>query len=64
MPAKTLGPQKGWIVKSYIGWRREWSISYEGVETSPPSRHILNPREEARKEDNMLAVGLACYTLL
>ena len=25
----------GWIVRSYIGWKGERSIPYEGVETSP-----------------------------
>ena len=35
MPARTLDPQKGWIVRSHIGWSGEWSVHYNGVETSP-----------------------------
>ena len=34
-PARTLGPQEGWIVRSHIGWRGEQNIPYKGVETSP-----------------------------
>ena len=33
--ARTLGPQREWIVRSHISWRGERSIPYEGVETSP-----------------------------
>ena len=29
------GLSRGWIVRSHIGWRRERSILYKGVETSP-----------------------------
>ena len=35
MPARTLGPQEGWIVRSHIGWRGERSILYKGVEIYP-----------------------------
>ena len=38
VPATTLKPQGGWIVRSHVGWRGEQSISYisyKGVETSP-----------------------------
>ena len=30
-----VGPQGGWIVRSYIGWRGERNISYKSMETSP-----------------------------
>ena len=40
MPARTLGPQGGWIVKSHIGWREERNIPYKGVETSPQQTHF------------------------
>ena len=30
-----VGPPRGWIVRSHVGWRGERSISYKGVETSP-----------------------------
>ena len=33
--SEDAGPQGGWIVRSHIGWRRERSIPYKGVETSP-----------------------------
>ena len=29
------GFQRGWIVRSHIGWREERNILYKGVETSP-----------------------------
>ena len=35
MPARMLGPEGGWIVRSHIGWGGERNIFYEGVETSP-----------------------------
>ena len=35
VPARTLGPERGWIVRSHIGWGGERNILYKGVETSP-----------------------------
>ena len=35
VPARTLGPEGGWIVRSHIGWGGERNIIYKGVETSP-----------------------------
>ena len=33
--SEDTGPLREWIVRSHMGWRRERSISYKGVETSP-----------------------------
>ena len=33
--SKDVGPLKGWIVRSHVGWKGERSISYKGVETYP-----------------------------
>ena len=30
-----VGPPRGWIVRSHIGWRGERSLPGKGVETSP-----------------------------
>ena len=35
MPARTLGPEGGWIVMSHIGWGGEQTTIYKGVETFP-----------------------------
>ena len=32
--SKDVGPQKGWIVRSHVGWRGEQNTFYKGVETS------------------------------
>ena len=42
MPARMLGTEGGWIVRSHIGWGREQSIFYKGVETSPYQTHFKN----------------------
>ena len=31
--SEDAGPQKEWIVRFHINWRREWNIAYKGVET-------------------------------
>ena len=33
VPARTLGPEEGWIVMSHIGWRGEQITIYKRVET-------------------------------
>ena len=40
MPARMLGPEAGWIVRSHIGWGGERSILYKGVKPLP-SRRVL-----------------------
>ena len=35
VPARTLGPEKGWIVRSQIDWGGERNTLYKSVETSP-----------------------------
>ena len=40
VPARTLGPEGGWIVMSHIGWGGEQITLYKGVETFP-SRRVL-----------------------
>ena len=52
MPARTLGPKGGWIVRSHIGWKGERNILYKGVETS---------RGKAQRGQYLLAVDLGCY---
>ena len=34
VPARTLGSEAGWIVRSHIGWGGEQNILYKSVETS------------------------------
>ena len=34
VPVKTLGFEKGWVVRSRIDWREERNILYKGLETS------------------------------
>jgi len=43
----------GWIMRSHIGWRRERSIRYKGVETLRES-----PKRKTQKGQYLLAVGL------
>ena len=33
--SEDVGPPRGWIVRSHIGWRGERNIPYKGVETYP-----------------------------
>ena len=40
MPARTLGPEGGWIVMSHIGWGEEQTTIYKCVETFRPEREI------------------------
>ena len=35
VPARTLGPEGGWIVMFHIGWGGEQTTVYKGVETFP-----------------------------
>ena len=35
VPARTLGLQERWIVRSHIGWKEEQNIAYKGVKTFP-----------------------------
>ena len=35
VPARTLGLEGRWIVRSHNGWREKRNILYKGVETSP-----------------------------
>ena len=39
VPARTLGPKGGWIVRSHIGWGGERNILHKGVETSRESSY-------------------------
>ena len=42
MPARTLGIEGGWIVRSHIGWGGERNIIYKGVETTPYQTRFKN----------------------
>ena len=33
--SENVGPQRGWIMRSHVGWRGDRNILYKGVETSP-----------------------------
>ena len=35
MPARTLGPEGGWIVMSHVGWGGEQNTLIKGVKTFP-----------------------------
>ena len=48
VPARTLGPKEGWIVRSHIGWGGERNTLYKGVGPLP-SRRVLKTLSEARK---------------
>ena len=65
VPARTLGPQGGWIVGSHICWRGERNISYKGVETSPSLATRFktlrgSPEGKAQRGQYLLAVGMIC----
>ena len=56
--ARTLGPEGGWIMMSYIGWGGEQTIIYKGVKTFPHHMHFKALRgspkgKEKPKEDNI-----------
>ena len=61
VPARILGLEGGWIVRSHIGWRGEQNIFYKGVETSPEKTRYKNSKEKAQRGQYLLAVGLGCY---
>ena len=53
MPARMLGPEGGWIVRSHISWGGERNVLYKGVEPLS-SRQVLktmrgNPKEKAQR---------------
>ncbi|KAG7033927.1 Cysteine-rich receptor-like protein kinase 10, partial [Cucurbita argyrosperma subsp. argyrosperma] len=45
-----VGPLRGWIVRSHIGWRKKQSIPYKVVETSPSPTHFKNLEEKPERE--------------
>ena len=50
MPARTLGPKGGWIMRSHIGWRGKRNILYKGMETSPWQTRFQNLEGKPEKE--------------
>ena len=56
---------RGWIVRSYIGWRRERSIFNKGVEISPQQTCFKTLRESSegkvQRGQYLLVVDLDCY---
>ena len=66
MPARMLGLEGGWIVRSHIGWREERSIPSK-VWKPLPSGYVLkmlrgNPRGKTQSTQYLLTMGLGCYT--
>ena len=62
MPSRTLGPEKGWIVRSHISWRGEQSIIYKGVETSPLQARFKNLEGKPKRENSKTTISaIDCY---
>ena len=68
VPATTLGPQEGWIVRSHISWRGKRNIPYKGVETSPYQTCFITVRLTAIRNGpkrtistSAVGSGLGCY---
>ena len=65
MPAKTLGPEGGWIVMSHIGWVEEQITLYKGMETFPQQTRFKAlrgcPKRKAQRGQYLLAVDLGRY---
>ena len=47
---RTLGPEGGWIVRSYISWGGERNTLYKGVETSPSQTCFKNLEGNPKRE--------------
>ena len=66
MLARTLGPKRGWIMMSHIGWGGEQTTIYKGVETFPYQTRFKalrgSPEGKAQREQYLLAVDLGRYT--
>ena len=61
-PARTLGPEGGWIVKSHIGWGGEQTTIYKDVETFPRFKALRgSPKGKAQRRQYLLAVDLSRY---
>ena len=54
MPARTLGPEGGWIVMSHIGWGGEQTTIYKGVKTFP-----LQTRFKALRESPKMTISVS-----
>ena len=69
VPARMLGPEWGWIVRSHIGWGVERSIIYKGVKTSPsisvlktsPSISVLKTLRRNLKKTISTSGGLGYF---
>ena len=48
---KDAEPQRGWIVRSHLGWRGKRSILYKGVETSPEQTRFKDLEGKSRKKN-------------
>ena len=55
MPAGTLGPKGGWIVRSHNGWRGERNIFYTRFKNLEGS-----PKGKAQRGQYLLALDLGC----
>ena len=51
MPARTLGPERGWIVRSHIDWGGERNTLYKGVETFPWYTRFKNFKGKPEREN-------------
>ena len=60
--SKDVGPPRGWIVRSHIGWIGEQNIPYKGVETSRCICILKLLRKSTERKSQriqyLLAVGL------
>ena len=65
VPARTLGPQRRWIVRFHVGWIGERIIAYKGAETSlyqTPFKTLRGiPKGKVQIGQYSLVVGLSCY---
>ena len=59
MPARTLGPEGGWIVRSHIGWGGERSIFYKDVETSPKQTRFKNLERNFKRKNPKRTISIS-----
>ena len=57
VPTRTLGPQKGWIMRSHVNWREERSIAYKRVETSPYPTRFRNFEGKLKRKSSKRTIS-------
>ena len=67
MPARTQGPEGGWIVRSHIGWGGVGAFFIRVWKPLPSIRVLKTLRGSSKgktqRRQYILAVGLSCYSI-